>query len=383
MTKMFTRVTIVAAIVLVLLGLIAFSEFRKEPNRVSGYVEADEIRLGSRVGGRVRHVYVEEGERVALGQVLVSLEPFDLLAREKEAAESLAAREAEHRRLTAGRRPEEIAQAKARFDQLQAKLDLLEAGPREQEIEAARSRLTIAEAELRFARRNYDRQTELFQRNAISREEFDRATERLDADQATVVMRQEELALLELGTREEEIRQARAQVEEARQAWLLAKSGFRQEDIDAAKAARDAAQAALDAIQKQIAELDITSPVDGRVEALELQTGDLVPAGGPVMSVLDDRHLWVRAYVPENRVGLQIGQRLRVRVDSFPDEQFLGEITFISRQAEFTPSNVQTPEERAKQVFRIKVTLQEGLDKLRPGMAADVWLDPLTTREGP
>jgi multidrug resistance efflux pump len=379
---MVTRTVVIVAGVLLLVGLIAFSKFREEPNHVSGFIEADEIRLGSRVGGRVRHVYVQEGQRVEPGQVLVSLEPYDLLEREKEAAQALAAREAEHRRLATGLRPEEIAQAKARYEQLQARLDLLKAGPRKQEIEAAKSRLVIADAELKFSQQNYDRQAELFQRNAVSREEFDRATERLDAAQATVTMRREELELLELGTREEELRQAEAQLEEAKQAWLLAKNGFRQEEIDEAAAARDAAEAALDAIKKQIAELEITSPVDGVVEALELQTGDLVPAGGPVLSVLDDRHLWVRAYVPQNRVGLQTGQRLVVRVDSFPEEDFLGKVTFISRQSEFTPANVQTPEERAKQVFRIKVTLESGHEKLRPGMAADVWLEPVVTEEG-
>jgi HlyD family secretion protein len=97
-----------------------------------------------------------------------------------------------------------------------------------------------------------------------------------------------------------------------------------------------------------------------------------------VLSVMDDRQLWIRAYVPQNQVGLQVGQQLRVMVDSFPQEQFVGEVTFISRQAEFTPGNVQTPEERSKQVFRIKVALQDEKARLRPGMTADVWLNPLS-----
>lgn len=92
---------------------------------------------------------------------------------------------------------------------------------------------------------------------------------------------------------------------------------------------------------------------------------------------MDNSRLWVRAYVPQNRVGLRLGQKLRVTVDSFGDEPFVGEIIFISRQAEFTPSNVQTPEERSKQVFRIKVALKKGLEKLRPGMTVDVWLEPM------
>jgi multidrug resistance efflux pump len=374
---MIRRVVLIVIAIIVLGALIAFSQYRAEPDRVSGYIEADEIRLGSRVGGRVEQVHVEEGQRVTARQLLVELEPYDLLERQREAAETLAAREAEFQRLSEGLRPEEVGQAKSRFDQLQARLELLEAGPREQEIDAARGRVQVAEAELSLAQEVYDRQIRLFESNATSRENVDQASEDLESAKANVVVRRKELELLEAGTRAEEIREAQAKVEEARQAWELAVKGFRQEEIEQARAARDAAQAALEAIGQQVQELQIESPVDGIVEALELQKGDLVPAGGPVLSIMDHHHLWVRAYVPENRVGLQTGQKLYVTVDSFPGERFLGEVTFISRQAEFTPNNVQTPEERSKQVFRIKVTLQEGLDKVRPGMAADVWLEPV------
>ena len=107
----------------------------------------------------------------------------------------------------------------------------------------------------------------------------------------------------------------------------------------------------------------------------------MVAAGAPVLSMIDHRHLWVRAYVPQNRIALQVGQRLRVTVDSLPHQEFIGTVTFIARQAEFTPSNIQTPEERAKQVFRIKVALEKGGESIRPGMTADVWLDPVG--EGP
>jgi multidrug resistance efflux pump len=216
--------------------------------------------------------------------------------------------------------------------------------------------------------------TQLAANNATTQENLDQATEALAAAEAAVAAQQEELNLLEAGTREEAIRSARAKVEEARLAWELAKQGFREEEIAQAQAARDAAAAAVDAIGQRIEELTIRSPVDGVVEALDLQPGDLAPAAGPVMSLMDVSHMWVRAYVPENRLDLELGQEMRVTVDSFPGEEFAAELTFISRQAEFTPSNVQTPEERVKQVFRIKVELREGLDRLRPGMAADVWL---------
>lgn len=222
---MMRRLIAIVIAVLFLGGLIAYSQFRPQPNHVSGFIEADEIRVGSRVGGRVRAVLVEEGDRVTKGQVLVELEPFDLLERENEAIEILAARDAEYRRLAAGLRPEEIAQAKARYDQFKARLDLLEEGPREQEIDAARGRLRAAEAELKLAQKNYERVAELFQKNAVSRQDFDKASEQLEAAQASVVVRKEELELLEAGTREEEIREAGARVAEAEQAWQLAQKG--------------------------------------------------------------------------------------------------------------------------------------------------------------
>ena len=360
-----------------LAGLIAYSQLRIEPNRVSGFIEADEIRVGSRVGGRVLAVHVVEGQRVQRGDTLVELEPFDLLQREQEATQSLAALEADYQRLVAGFRPEEIAQAKARYEQFLARYDLLVAGPREQEIEAARGRVQVAQGELKLAAQDYERIAELVRQNAIARAEFDAVSEQREAAQAMLLVRQEELGLLEAGSRDEEKREAKARVDEAEQAWRLTSNGYRSEEIGKAKAARDAAQAAVDVVREQMKELTVTCPVDGVIEALDLQKGDLVPAGAPVLSVMDDSRLWVRAYVPQNRVGLQVGQKLRVTADSFPEQPFRGEVTFIARQAEFTPSNVQTPEERAKQVFRIKVVIPDATAVLRPGMTVDVWLDPL------
>lgn len=373
---MATRVLPVLLVVLGLGALIAYSKFRPTPDRVSGFIEADEIRLGSRVGGRVQEVHVEEGQRVKPGEVLIQLEPFDLLADRSEAEATLAAREADLSRLKAGLRTEEVAQAKARYERLQAMLDELVAGPRPQEIDAAKARLGVAEAQLKLGQENFRRVTRLVETNATTQENLDRATEQLEAAQGSLAAQQEELKLLEAGTREESLRAAKAQAEEARQAWELAKKGYREEEIAQALAARDAAAAALDAIKLRIDELAIRSQTAGVVEALELQPGDLAPAGSPVLSVMDDGHLWVRAYVPENRLDLKLGQKMWVTVDSFPNKRFAAELSFISRQAEFTPSNVQTAEERVKQVFRIKVDLREGLDVLRAGMAADVWLTP-------
>ncbi|MCU0979938.1 MAG: HlyD family efflux transporter periplasmic adaptor subunit [Pirellulaceae bacterium] len=374
---MWKRIALLLLVMAGLTALVAYSQQRPELAKISGFIEADEIRLGSRVGGRVARVHVEEGQLVRTGDVLVELEPFDLLELEQEAEAQLAAKQADYDRLQAGFRAEEQAQAKARVGQLQARLELLVNGPRPQEKEAAKAQLTVAESTLKLAQQNHARVAGLFDKGAAPREQFDEATEKLQAALATVVVRQQELSLLEAGTRREDIERARAELEEAQQALALTNTGYRPEEIAAAKAARDAAQAALAAIRTRQKELRIVAPVDGTVEAQELQPGDLTLPGAPVLTIVDHQRLWVRAYLPENRLNVKFGQRLWVTVDSYPQRRFAGEVTFLARQAEFTPSNIQTPEERSKQVFRIKVTLKEGWDVLRPGMSADVWLgDP-------
>lgn len=378
---MLYRALLIALVVVALGGLVAYSKFRPPPNSVSGFLEADEIRVGSRVGGRVKDVRVEEGEAVSAGQLLVELEPYDLLEREKEAVATLAQREADYLRMKSGFRAEEIAQAESKFNQAKAYYDKLKAGPRKQEIEAARGRLQVAQAELLLARQNFTRRTQLYEKNSIPKEEFDAANEQLESAQAQALVRQQELGLLEEGTREEEIREAEGQVAEAKAAWELARNGYRSEDIDQAKAARDAAQAAVDVVREQTKELRIVSPVNGFIEALDLQPGDLVSARAPVLSVLDKEDLWVRCYVPQNRSAIEVGDKLWVTVDGLGGERFLGVVVFVARQAEFTPSNVQTPEERSKLVFRIKVELNEKVGRLRPGMTADVSLDPVKDGE--
>ncbi|QDV26460.1 HlyD family secretion protein [Aureliella helgolandensis] len=358
-----------------LLLLVFYSQWTPEAARVSGFIEADEIRLGSRVGGRVANVQVTEGQPVQAGEVLVELEPFDLLEREAQLEFSLAAAEADYKRFSNGFRDEEKAQAKSRFEQLQARLDLLAAGARQAEIEAARGRLSMAQVERKLAEQTFKRVEQLVLENAVSQQEVEAASEALEAAAANVVVRQQELNLLEAGTRKEELREAAARLEEAYQAWQLMEHGYRAEEIEQAQAARDAAQAALEAIRQQKEELNIKSPIDGSIESLDLQPGDMVAAGAPVLSMLDKDNLWVRAYVPQNRIGIKVGQTVRVTVDTYPDEPFTGTVSFVARQAEFTPNNVQTLEERSKQVFRFKVAIENRRDLLRPGMMADVWLE--------
>lgn len=368
------KVIVAAAVVIALAAALLYSQMRPEPLRVSGFIESHEVRIGSRVGGRVAQVLVEEGDTVHAGEALVRLEPFDLLEKRAQAEAQLRERQEVLARLKSGFRPEEIAAARAQVEQLRALLQKLVAGPRKQEVAAAGARLKLANADLERAQLLYHRTEQLVRSGASTQDQFDEVEKQLKVARAQAEVAQDELAILEEGTRIEDIDAAKANVAGAEADYDLKARGYRAEEIAEAAAAVDAAQATLAAVDQQIQELTITAPISGAVEATDLRPGDLINANAPAVSLIDLGELWVRAYVPENHLNLQIGQELVITVDSFPGQKFKGRISFIARQAEFTPGNVQTPEERSKQVFRIKVVLVTGLDVLRPGMSADVWL---------
>lgn len=361
------------------IGWLFYQQSRQPRLIVSGFVEADEVRVGSQVGGRVEAVLVDEGQRVTEGTPLFRLATFDWDERLAEAQAQLTGAHAEHARLTAGYRAEEIAQAKARRDRAASVLERLESGPRPREIEIARERLKIARATLDLAESEHARVTRLREEERAARTEYDIAIRELKQAQSEVAAAEQEVALLEEGTRLEEIAEARAVLAEAQQALHLMEEGFRKEDVAKAAAQVAAAQARVEAIRKQMQELVVISPCECLVEGVELRPGDLVPASAPAVSLLDLSRMWIRSYVPESLLGrVKVGQRVPVRIDGFPGRRFWGRISYLASDGEFTPRNIQTPEERSKQVFRVKLYLEEGQDLLRVGMAGDVLLDEAT-----
>ncbi|HVT80874.1 MAG TPA: HlyD family efflux transporter periplasmic adaptor subunit [Phycisphaerae bacterium] len=370
---MLPRIIVFVVVIAGLTGLLLYVQHKPRQEKISGFIEAHDIRVGSRVGGRIAKVLVAEGQGVKAGDLLLELEPFDLQERQNEARALLAQREEQLKRMQAGNRPEEVAQAEARRAQLAAKLEELKAGPRPQEIAEAQALMEYAQTQVQLSQDNYNRIKKSFEGNAVTQDEMDRATNQLRDAQAGLIVRRERLGVLKEGSRKEDIAAAEAQLAEANSALDLMKAGSRVEDIAAAKAAVEAQKAVISALDKQIAELKISAPADGTIEAVDIRPGDLLPANAPALSLLETSEMWVRAYLPENR-ELKAGSKVRVTVDS-STETFSGEVTFVSRDAEFTPGNVQTPEERSKQVFRIRVTLDERARKmLRAGMSADVWL---------
>jgi HlyD family secretion protein len=151
-------------------------------------------------------------------------------------------------------------------------------------------------------------------------------------------------------------------------------SKSQEKGVEAAQMRVMQARAQLADIDAQLKEMQVVAPAESILEVLNVKVGDVLPANGEVATLLLPQHLWVRVYVPETWLGrIKLGEQVGVRVDSFPGQDFPGEVEQINRQAEFTPRNVQTVEDRIKQVFGVKVRLPNNDDRLRAGMAADVY----------
>jgi len=147
-----------------------------------------------------------------------------------------------------------------------------------------------------------------------------------------------------------------------------------EKNLEAARMRVEQASANLVQIETQLREMRVTAPSDCILEVLSVKVGDVLPANREVATLLLPQHLWVRVYVPETWLGyIKLNDEVRVRVDSFRNKDFHGTVEQINRQAEFTPRNVQTFEDRIRQVFGVKVWLNNSEDKLRAGMSADVY----------
>ena len=340
---------------------------------ISGIVEADDIHVGSKIGGRVLKVVAREGQTVKAGEVLVLLEPRELDASLAEAQAAMRRAQAKLALLTAGYREEEIEQGQAAMKQSQAELSQMVAGPRQQEIDQARADWLAAKAQAENSRRLQRRMEDLSKRDFIAKQDFDDAQAKAEESEQKMKSARERYDLVLAGTRTEEIERARQRLAEAEARLRQLKSGYRKEEVAQAKSEVEAARARVELIRSQLDETVIKTPVDAVVEVLDLEPGDLVGAGKPMATLLRTNSLWVRAYLPEAKLGfVKTGAKVRVRVDSFPNRDFAGIVRRVSRQAEFTPRNVQTWEERVLQVFQTEVVIDDPDHILRPGMNADV-----------
>ena len=348
---------------------------------ISGVIEADDIHVGSRLGGRVLKVVAREGETVKAGEPMVLLDPDELNASLAEAEANLRQMDAKYALLNAGYRTEEIEQAEAAAKQAQAELHHLISAPRRQELDQAAADWAAAKISAENSDKTAELMKDLSKRHLIAkREAEDAAAKAEEAEQKVKTLRQRYDQLL-AGTGPEEIARMKQRVAETGARLRQLRAGYRKEEIAQAKSALEAARAKVRLRRAELDETVIKAPADALVETLDLESGDLVAAGKPIATLLRTGSLWIRAYLPEARLRfVQAGDKVSIRVDSFPDRSFSGVVRRVQRQGEVGPATAQSPEERVAQVFPTEIVIDDPDHLLRPGMSADIASSKATVR---
>jgi len=291
-----------------------------KPVSVTGTIEATQVDVSVKITGRILERLVKEGDRVTRGQVLVRLDAAELAA--------------------------DVRRQDAALRSAQATLRDLEKGARPQEIEDARAAVSSAEATRTMTEREYQRNDQLYVKNLIAAQDVDRSRQAYEV--------------------------AKAQERSARERLALVLSGSRPDQVDAARWQVTQAESALAQAQSRLREAVVASPIDGLVLRKNLEAGETANPGVPILTLVNPKDVWLRAYVPETEVGrLKIGDTAALRVDAFPSRVFTGRLVEIGSEAEFTPRNVQTKKERVNQVFRIKIQVDNPDGLLKPGLPAD------------
>lgn len=288
--------------------------------RVSGNIEVTDAEVSFKISGRVDKRLVDEGELVREGDVVALLDSSDLAS--------------------------EVEIRRAELQMAQADLSELEAGSRPEEIAEAEAKLAAAKADKEHLESDFHRAVELYKKQTISVEEYIHSKGTYEVAVARMQEAEERFKLIKEGPRKERIEQARARVKQTRAALKLA--------------------------QVRLGYTKLVSPLSGVVLSKNIEPGEYVAPGTPVVTVGDLEKPWLRAYIDETDLGrVKVGQRVKVTTDTYPDKVYEGYISFIAPEAEFTPKNVQTQKERVKLVYRVKVEMTNPNMELKPGMPAD------------
>ena len=344
------------------------------PRSFPGIVEIQEIRLGSKVGGRVESVQVLEGELAEKDQVLVTFEAPELKTQRQQAKARLDSAVADFEKAKAGPRVEEKAAAKEALDATKAHHKMMLAGPRDEEKREARSMFQAADADYTLAREEFDREARLAG-TASSRTNYDTAKANRLRTQRQFERAKAHLDMLMAGSRVEEIEQSDAEVRRLQANYDLLIAGTRAEDIAMAAARAAEARGKLEELDAMLAETVVRSPAKVMVEVVSVRKGDLVPPNQPILRVLLAQDMWVRLYVPETDMWrIKKGAKVQVTVDGSRNV-FEGSVMQISSISEFTPRNVQSADERRHQVFGVKILVPDPRGVFKAGMAATVVFD--------
>ncbi len=350
---------------------------------LSGNIELTQVQIAFKSSGKLIYLAVDEGDEVQSGMALARLDTDQLeKQREREKAVLTVAQTQLQQQKTSIEYQKAALEAdlevrEASLRHAQANLQQLLAGSREQEIQQAAAAVEEARTQNILAREDWQRAQVLFENDDISASQRDQYKSRFDSSKAALRRAQEYLSLVQEGPRKEDIEAARASVGQARAGIKQAKAMHieikrKEQELSTRRAQIEQAQAQVAVIDSAIADGTVASPVDGVVLVKSAEVGEVLAAGTTILTIGEMGKPWLRGYIREQDLGrVKLGMKAQVTTDSYPGKTYTGRITFISSEAEFTPKQIQTPEERVKLVYRIKIEIENPRHELKLNMPAD------------
>ena len=351
----------------------------------SGTIEATQSNLAFQVSGRVQEVLTDEGRSAAKAEVLAVLDRREFMALRDQALANLQRAEQNLLQLETVLKvsrqvlPAEVDRAAAAVKALQAQLAEAESGLRTQEIERARLAAEASRVRLDNSRKDKQRYDELFGRGVVAERTRDSFSVQFETSLKEYQSAVEAYKLAREGFRREEIDTARSRLAEGQAALRLAQSNLQkieaaEQDVEAARAQVAAVRAALSVAEIQLGHTELKAPYAGIILSRNVEPGEVVSPDQEVLSIADLSEVDLKVFVEETEIGrIKPGQRVDVKIDSFPDKTYSGQVAYISPQAEFTPKIIQTRKERVKLVYLVKVSVPNPNYELKSGMPADAW----------
>jgi HlyD family secretion protein len=350
----------------------------------SGHIEVTEVDMSFRLQGHVARLWVDEGARVKKGDVLAELDQEPIRERRDQAIAAVREFEAKVASLSLSTNirqdvlDAEVKKAQAAVSAADARYQSLKTGSREEEIAEVAATRDKARTEWENRVADFKRIKDLYEGKIVSASQYDNALTGAEASRAAYLAAEERYKLVKAGPRKEAVMEGKANLAGSGAALSAAEAGSREVekmklDLRALHSQLDQARAALAIAEDDLRKSTLYAPFNAFVTVKDTEEKEFVQPGTPVVTIADLDEVWVKTYVPETQLGrVRLGQEADVLSDTFLGKVYRGKVTFISPEAEFTPKNVQTKEERVKLVYRIKVTLTNPNQELKAGMPVDV-----------
>ncbi|MDZ8053256.1 MAG: HlyD family secretion protein [Aulosira sp. ZfuVER01] len=378
---------------LLLTGIGIFSSYlissRSEANtlRVSGRIEGYETDIGAKVAGRIESVAVREGDEVSKGQPIVKLDDAEIQAQLKGASARVDAmqKQEEQARLQINFLESQILEnrltlqqamgdAKGRIFQAESSVASSQA-----QLNQAIAQVEQAKSELRLAQMNRDRYAKLVNQGAVTRQQFDQAQTAWESALANLRSRQAAVDSFRklVNSAQGQLTQAQSiglnpSIRSTQLSGLNTQLAQTRLKLAAAQADVANAKASLQEMKAKISDLNVISPINGVVVSRSVEPGAVVTTGKTLLTVIDPKTVYLRAFVPQGNIGkVRVGQEAKIFLDSAPKQPLSAKVAAIDTQASFTPENIYFQQDRVKQVFGVKITIDNPAGLAKPGMPAD------------